>query len=433
MFERPRRWTGPFCFMHLTQPQGKLDLPVATSVSVSDPYSILKMKLSGRKFVEAVGCWVLFASNVAAQAAVPLGTLAKPDATTTQPFGAIESVRALNKGDVLVNDPKKRQLVVLDSTFTPQRLVMDSASENGKPYYSSRQNSLSPYLADSTLYLDTRQEKLLVIDPNGVIVHPFDKPMSGPALLTMFPPRGFDAAGNAYTTSVPRVNFPGTNMIGGGVDRQIMRAVFSAQKYEELARLHTSFNGGSRSALNGKGEPYTRAIVNPMAPVDEWTVLSDGTVVVLRAKDYSVEMINAGNKQRLSRKIPYEKRRVSDIEKRRLIDSALAVPDANAAGRDRSTNTSASTNDMEDFYPPFRQGQPVVDLDANVWIATYALSPVDTRETMYDVVNNQALLVRRVRVPAGRIIVGFGRNGVVYVKYKTDTGAWMLERTHLAQ
>lgn len=366
-----------------------------------------------------------------AQSTVSTRTLSAPDAVSAVSFGGIESVRALRAGALLVNDPEMRQLVVLDNALRLQRVSLDSASDNGKPYYSSRQNVLLPYLADSTLYFDARRETLLVMDPNGVLVHPFDKTMPGPSLLTMFPPRGFDAAGNAFTTTVPKVNFPALNMSGGGVDRQIVRANFSTQQYEELARLHASFTQTSRGGAVSKGAANTMRIVNPMAPVDEWTVLSDGTLVVLRAKDYSVEMIIGANKQRVSRKIQYEKRRVSDTEKRSMIDSVRASTEGAVSTSNTSADTFASLKDMEDFYPPFRKGQPIADLDGNAWIATHEVSATDSIEIVYHVVNNKAQLIQRVRVPAGRTIVGFARGGIVYLKFKRALNDWVVERTHI--
>jgi hypothetical protein len=38
-------------------------------------------------------------------------------------------------------------------------------------------------------------------------------------------------------------------------------------------------------------------------------------------------------------------------------------------------------------------------------------------------------LVDRVQIPSGRLIVGFGKGGVVYMMARDDKNAW-LERTH---
>lgn len=51
---------------------------------------------------------------------------------------------------------------------------------------------------------------------------------------------------------------------------------------------------------------------------------------------------------------------------------------------------------------------------------------------MYDVVNRKGVLVERVRLPAGRLIAGFGRGGVVYLVSGSLADGLRLERTRVA-
>jgi hypothetical protein len=42
--------------------------------------------------------------------------------------------------------------------------------------------------------------------------------------------------------------------------------------------------------------------------------------------------------------------------------------------------------------------------------------------SVYDVINGKGELIDRVQVPAGRVIAGFGKGGVVYMGVKEGTG-----------
>jgi hypothetical protein len=66
------------------------------------------------------------------------------------------------------------------------------------------------------------------------------------------------------------------------------------------------------------------------------------------------------------------------------------------------------------------------DRDGNVWIEPDGASSYVAR--VYDVVNGQGQLVRRIRVPAGKSIVGFGRGGVVYTVSGDSHTGFILER-----
>jgi hypothetical protein len=48
---------------------------------------------------------------------------------------------------------------------------------------------------------------------------------------------------------------------------------------------------------------------------------------------------------------------------------------------------------------------------------------VQTGVSVYDVINGKGELIDRVLVPAGRVIVGFGVGGVVYMGVRENAGA----------
>jgi sugar lactone lactonase YvrE len=76
-------------------------------------------------------------------------------------------------------------------------------------------------------------------------------------------------------------------------------------------------------------------------------------------------------------------------------------------------------SDLPDYAPPFTAGSARGDLDGNLWVRT---SNVVNGGSVYDVINGKGELIDRVQVPAGRVIAGFGKGGVVYMGVKEGTG-----------
>ena len=188
------------------------------------------MKSDNCRYVIAVGFMVLSAtaavgSSLPAQASVPVRMLATPDAVSSRTFGSVESTRALSGGGVLVNDFARRQLVIADNTLDQFRIALDSVAQNETaPSYNGRP-TLIPYLGDSTLLRDGKLKTYLVIDPNGAVAHSFDQKIGSSELLFMFPPRGFDASGNALQTGLPDMRVSLARGVGRSTSH-IMRANF---------------------------------------------------------------------------------------------------------------------------------------------------------------------------------------------------------------
>ena len=226
-----------------------------------------------------------------------------------------------------------------------------------------------------------------------------------------------------------------------------------------------------------KGMQITREI-NPLPIIDDWAVLSDGSVAIVRGRDYHVDWINADGSMTSSPKLPFDWQRLTDEDKAAVIDSAKkssdaalaalanagpgaatkaaavgAAPDAGRSavlmnfstttvdgGGGRSTTTTSgpgggiqmnfvSINELPDYRPVFTQaGSVKADADDNIWIRTSATRAGAIAGAIYDVVNRKGEIVDRVQVPAGRTIVGFGKGGVVYMMARDDKGAW-IERT----
>ena len=72
------------------------------------------------------------------------------------------------------------------------------------------------------------------------------------------------------------------------------------------------------------------SFINPMPEVDDWAVLPDGTIAIVR-KDYHVDFVDADGKRTSAPKIPFDWQRLTDSAKIAVIDSAKARDRARCA------------------------------------------------------------------------------------------------------
>jgi hypothetical protein len=433
---------------------------------------------------------VAFPAALSAQQAPAVRLLAAPDASTKPVIGMAAAVRQLPNGGVLVNDIVKRQLVLFDNSLANATIVADSVS-GGANSYGVRPGGIIPYLGDSTLFVDPAGLSMFVIGPTGAIARVASVPRSQDANTignNMGGLPGLDAKGRiVYSAGAGPMRIMGMQRPNNGAAQTglpfqmpdppdtgaLVRIDPSSRKLDTA-----SFIKIPKVKMNvqqtEKGMSISREI-NPMPLIDDWAVLSDGSVAIVRGRDYHIDWIGADGSLTSSPKLPFDWQRLSDEDKAAVIDSAKAAGDALANalasagpgaaakaaaiggdgggrgmvvmnfstsgpdGAKSDTRTSGpggglqmnfvSVNELPDYRPPFAaQGAVKADADDNVWIRTTAKRAGAIGGAIYDVVNRKGEIIDRVQVPAGRTIVGFGKGGVVYMLARDDKGAW-LERT----
>jgi hypothetical protein len=222
------------------------------------------------------------------------------------------------------------------------------------------------------------------------------------------------------------------------------------------------------------------SIINPLPVVDEWAVMSDGAIAIVRGRDYRVEFISAGGAHTKGEKVPYDWQRLSDEDKAAYIDSTkAAMIRARAAAGGAAGNagfgvggggplggggqqmvirmdgpgpggpppgagpggpgggpqivgggpppggsppplTFVSPSELPDYKPVFGPNSVRADADGRLWIRTIPTKPL--AGAVYDVIDGSGTLVDRVLVPTGAVIVGFGAGGVVYLGMRDASG-----------
>lgn len=440
-------------------------------------------------------------------AALPAGAIAAqtpavrlinaPDASSQHLFGAVGAIRQLPGGKVLVNDIAKRQLTLLDPALGSATIIADSVSGTANSY-GVRPGGLIGYLADSTLFVDPAGLSMFVIDPAGKIARVASVPRSQDAMAlgsNLLGNPGLDAKGRlVYRGGFGRVMMgpaPAGGRAGGGSGDAASRAAAMASMFEQpdttaLVRVDLATRKLDTAAFfkipknkmnvqqNDRGMSVTTEI-NPLQTVDDWAVLADGSIALIRGQDYHVDFIRADGSTSSSPKIAYDWQRLTDEDKVAIIDSAKAAFERARAAAPAGGNTviggpggggppggggmvvmnfSTRTGDgaggggirtgeaggpqmsfvgaseLPDYRPVFSQGSSRGDADGNLWVRTSATRAGSVGGgPIYDLIGTKGELIDRVQIPSGRQIVGFGKGGVVYMMARDDSGAW-LERTH---
>lgn len=264
----------------------------------------------------------------------PVQPIATASAVSKERLGAVTSVRELPDGRLLVNDVAARRLLLMDTTMTTVGAVLDSATAIANAY-GARPGALLPFRGDSSLFVDAASFAMLVIDPAGKVVRVRSvwRVQDLPYVMGMgvFGTPGVDARGRMVyrvpaRPAPPKVPPPaGVPYVPQDPDSAfVVAADLDTRKVDTLAVVRVPVSGLS-VRKNPNGGFLFEQMTNPLPITDEWAVLSDGTVAVLRERDYRVEYHNPDGSVTSSGKLPYPWQRLADEDKQRIVDSVTTA------------------------------------------------------------------------------------------------------------
>lgn len=401
------------------------------------------------------GIALMLACGTARAQALPLiQDLSAPYAVTRDSLASVAQVRVLSSGNVVVHDLRDRRVIMYDSTLRFVRVVADTTSATGL-LYGSRLGGLISGIGDTTLLVDPASLSLSVLDERGQLVRtiaipiprdaqnliggPFGTPALDPnqrlvyrqtALVTLPPSGGrFEMPPQPDSAWIVRVGLHS-------------RAVDTVSSYRIPKISYHTVRVGSDLRVD--------PTVDPIPTVDVWAVLRDGTVAVVRGHDFHVDFVSANGARYSAPRVQFPWVRLTDEDKKSIVDSAEAVAKAvgdslsavaaNSA-RDsaemarpdreatigsvrRETPTSDPTavirahtqfilpSELADYRPAFAPGAALGDSNGRLWVRT---SQLQRNGAVYYVFEANGRLAGRVAVPAGRIVVGFGPKDCVYM------------------
>ena len=406
----------------------------------------------------------------------PIRQLGAVTATATEKLGMINNLRPLSDGRVYVNDPMGRRVLLFDAKLQTFTIVADSLGANGNTY--ARAAGLIPSRGDSTLLVDPQSLSMLVLDPAGKVARVMSVPSAQDAMSFAGALGGsvMDSQGRLVYRASPRFEFRGMGpSAGGGPPRipempdsaPIFRVDLATRKIDTIAYIKTQ-KIKMNTTQDDNGRIMMTSEINPLPVVDEWALTSDGSVALVRGRDYHIDWVGPDGARTSSPKIPFEWQRLSDEDKVAFIDSVKAARErmgANAPmvatpggganvtagpppgagdgmgqrvlvfggppggdGPGRTPNGNAppggqqlmprmnfvAPSELPDYKPVFLNGFVRADLDGNVWIRTIPTKAI-AGGPVYDVVNRKGELVERVQIPVNRTIAAFGPGEVVYL------------------
>jgi len=405
---------------------------------------------------------------------------------TSDAFGAVAAIQALPGGKLLINDPSRRQLVLLDSTMKVIAVVADTTPAT-KAAYGARNGGLLPFRGDSALFVDPTSLSMLVIDPAGKIARIMAAPRANDVIFLLGGPQGnpgFDAKGRliyrAQSFGPPR----GGMAAGQPMQPPVIPDSVPLVRYDLLTRkLDTAAFVRSPApkfniVQNERGVSMT-SVINPLPEVDDWAILADGTIAIVR-KDYHVDYVDANGQKTSAPKIPFDWQRLTDSAKKAIIDSTKARmarvraggpgggfvvtregPGGNdvvagggpgggpgagapvmvfrtermeggppprggppAGGTLPASPPSISVvepSELPDYQPAFTTGSVRADREGKLWVRIFSQLPSNAGPE-YDVIDRTGKLVDRVALPSGTTIAGFGPDGTVYLGVRDASG-----------
>jgi len=408
-----------------------------------------------------------------AQTGPPVRPLGPVLATSLEHLGSVSQVVAIADGRVLVNDISGRRVLMFDPTLTSATVIADTTSATGKAY-GSRLGGLVSLHGDSTLFVDPTTLSMLVIDPKGRIVRTLAIPRPNDANFLIggpFGTPGVDAHGRLIYTSVigPTVISGDSHappLVQPSDSALIVRLDLASRRLDTVAKYEIPRIRLNRTTSES-GVTSFFMTVNPMPWTDDWALLSNGAIAIVRGREYRVDILGPDGRLTSAPKMDFAWQRLSDENKVAVIDSAReeavrlatarlaeiraanpgtkVIADSNTVGGRRRPESEIAANmprtappvaftppptlfvtasEIPDYRPAFRQGSSRGDADGNLWVRT---SRVLNGGTVYDIVNSAGKLTHRVLVPAGRFVAGFGPDHMVYMGV-VDGASTRLER-----
>jgi hypothetical protein len=402
----------------------------------------------------------------------PLGPIVSKSADL---LDAVSTTRQLPDGRLLVNDISGRKLVLFEKDLTKFTVLADTTSATGNAY-SSRAGGLIGWKGDSSLFVDPQSLSMIVIDPSGKLGRSMAAPRANDVGLLIGGPTGtpgIDATGRLVYRAQPGFRMappaPGSNgmlsMPAIPDSAPLVRYDLAARKLDTVTFLKTAKTNVQMSQ-DDKGRINVLVTLNPMPNADDWALLSDGSIAVVRSRDYHIDWTQPSGEKVSTGKMMFDWKRLSDEDKIAFLDSARTAMEklrqnamsgnltpaqalsgqtvvqsqgqqrfergGDAGGPPRAITMGGGQNavsvqpinmvppsDLPDYAPPFSPGAARGDMDGNLWIRT---SKVVSGGSQYDVINAKGEIVDRVLMPAGRVIAGFGRDGIVYMGVREEKG-----------
>ena len=358
--------------------------------------------------------------------------LGEAEAAYAESFAALQTVRELDDGRVLVADPLGQVVVRLDlhaGTADTIGSVGEGPAEYRQP------DAVWPLPGGRTLLVDLGNGRLTILSAELEFgeTRPYAMGDVTQGQLVMALPHAVDDRGRLY--------FRDMSGTGSGADSaEVFRMDLETGALEPVGMV--KLPGTTREESGGAGNQNVRVTRIPLSAADAWGVAPDGRLVVARAGDYRVDWIAEDGAVTSGSPVPYTRVAIRQAEKREWRDGrseaggglGMSVSSENGAVSVRVSRGGGSRDGDDDLEgypwpevkPAFYGGTvPVlVDGRGRAWVRRH-------REAgelpMYDVFGGSGEREMSIELPAGRRVVSFGA-AKLYAVRMDEYGLQYLER-----
>lgn len=409
--------------------------------------------------VPVAAALALLASAGQAQAPGPVRPIGPITAISRDSLASVAAAVPVSGGRVFVNDIAAHRVILFDSTLAKGRVVADSTGATANAY-GGQPGTLVKFRGDSVLLITPGSLSMLVLSPDGKIVRtlamPTGRGMNSGLIGSIFGTPAFDAKGRmAFYSGAVKGNRESPEQPDSAF---VVRIDLLTRQVDTAAsfRIPRAKGDGLTRIRDDQGRMrvFGRTAFPPQT-VDDWAVMADGAIALLRGRDYHVDWLTPDGTWRSTPKMPFAWEHVGDAEKTALLDSAFAAQQtiidslqarfertlAGGSGaaisrnrnveaperRPRISVVRAELADVPDYRPAFGQGALQGDAENRLWVHTTTV--VDGRP-VYDVVNRKGELIDRMQLPAFRTIAGFGP-GIIYMAVRDSANVVHVERARV--
>lgn len=352
---------------------------------------------------------------------VPAHTLAKPNATITEPFSRLYGATEMRDGRVIVSDVKDFILAIAD--FRTGKFAQIGRNGEGPNEYAVPGIALRTP-GDSFYLVDGRNRRFLRLDGNGALAGtvPFERELM----------MGGIGGGDMASDSRGRLYW-GTDFVDMNPTTGPKRALKS-----HVARWSPGNSAKEIVAEVGDHAPELHANkFFPYAERDGWVVAPDGKVGVLSAREYRLRWYENGKLASEGPSLAFTPIAITAAERTAFRNERAAQGPAGglmSGGGNDASRQEAARRSMLDVYPdnffpkampPFVEGGVRRSPGGDIWVERSRAAADKVRR--FDVLTAAGTLRATVQLPDATHLVSL-QPGAIYLIRTDSDGLQTLER-----
>jgi hypothetical protein len=410
------------------------NVSIASFTTLAVSFSLVPAPMS--RMLLAVASAALLTHTLTAQPVRPLG---KAEATFEEPFSALTGVRELRDGRVVAIDLRDKTVQLIDFKTNSAKAV---GREGSGPNEYGIPMRLVALAGDSTAVFDPMNGRFFVVRPDGTAGGTFSA--AGGDMTSRTPnggmvrvggvtaPQGTDARGRMYFKAPPLTMGPdGPTQADSSPIYRMDRATGKTDT------LGYAWNGAAASVSGNRNEMRVMIGVAPYAATDEWTVLPDGRVAVMRGRETRMDILGGSAPVR-GPVMQLPSIAVGDAEKeewreqRRRATPIMIQRTEGAGGSRTQVGTGGGPRvaiQEPSSWPKSKPAYVATTMfaapDGRVWVQRSRKA--SDQIPVYDVFDAAGKMVDRVSLPKDTRVVAFG-NGTVYTARRDSDDLQYLQR-----